>query len=120
MSQVLVIEDDSLIALDLAGILQDMGHRVLGPAGRQSQAVAMAEEGRPDLILADVRLADGGDGIAAVKQIRRSRSVPVIFITGNARQVALDLSLEPAAVIPKPFDTRQLRRAVNAALSAAA
>ena len=78
---VLVIEDEPIIALDIAGIVRDLGHTVVGIAASQAEAVAMARAKRPGLVLADIHLGEGGSGLSAVNEILKSIDVPVIFVT---------------------------------------
>ena len=80
-ADVLIIEDEAFIAMDLEGMVESLGHRVLGVARTHSEAIALAHAKRPGLILADIQLADGTSGLDAVNEILKSRQVPVIFIT---------------------------------------
>jgi len=115
--RVLVIEDDPVIALDLEGIVEGLGHVVAGLAATQREAVAMARETRPDLVLADVQLADNSSGIEAVKEILGSFSeMPVIFVTGHPEKLLTGAAPEPAFVIAKPFREEQVRSAVSQAM----
>lgn len=115
--RVLVIEDDPVIALDLEGIVEGLGHVVAGLAATQREAVAMARETRPDLMLADVQLADNSSGIEAVKEILGSFSeMPVIFVTGHPEKLLTGAAPEPAFVIAKPFREEQVRSAVSQAM----
>jgi CheY-like chemotaxis protein len=80
-SSILIIEDEPLVAMDLEAIVEHLGHRVVGLARTRGQAVALAAERRPQLIMADIRLEDGGSGIEAVNEILTTASKPVVFIT---------------------------------------
>ncbi len=79
--RVLIIEDEALIAMDLSDIVASLGHTIVGTAATAERAVAAAASHAPNLILADVQLADGSSGIAAVRDILAKVSTPVIFIT---------------------------------------
>lgn len=79
--RVLIIEDEALIAMDLSDIVASLGHTIVGTAATAESAVAAAASYSPNLILADVQLADGSSGIAAVREILAKVSTPVIFIT---------------------------------------
>ena len=79
---VLIIEDEQIVASDIARIVEEMGHRVAGLASHQVEAVALAEQLKPGLVLADIRLEGDGDGIAAAQGILESFSVPIVFVTG--------------------------------------
>jgi CheY-like chemotaxis protein len=115
--RVLVIEDDPVIALDLAGIVEGLGHAIAGMAATQKEAVVLAQETRPDLILADVQLADNSSGIEAVREILASfADMPVIFVTGHPEKLLTGAVPEPAFVIAKPFPEELVRSAVSQAM----
>src|SRR5258705_13001626 len=78
-SRVLIIEDESIIALDLENLLVELGHKVVGSAATKDEAVAKARATKPGLVLADINLGEGGSGIDAVTEILRSFDIPVIF-----------------------------------------
>ena len=104
-SSILIIEDEPIIAMDLELIVEDLGHRVVGVARAHGQAVALAAERQPELIMADIQLEDGGSGIEAVNEILAGTSKPVVFITAHpsAYLSALANRPEPAFLLPKPF-----------------
>jgi CheY-like chemotaxis protein/DNA-directed RNA polymerase specialized sigma24 family protein len=111
--KVLVIEDEPIIAMSIAHILARMGHEVCGVAHSRRQALARDQESRPTLILADVRLRDGDNGIATVREITQRRPVPVIFVTGHAYDLVAAKQLQPALVVGKPFSPQTLEAAVR-------
>jgi DNA-binding response OmpR family regulator len=114
--QVLVVEDDSLIAMLLVETLVEMGHGVCGAEATESGAVAAALRYQPDLIIVDAQLIEG-DGILAVDQILNTGFVPHLFISGNIKKV---LARRPGAVaIQKPFRDSELDQAIRRALDAA-
>jgi len=117
MANILIIEDDAIIALNNAEIVREMGHKVIGTAARQAEAVALAEKTAPDLILADIQLAEGDSGITTVQEILRGSSAPVIFVTGFPERLLTGKTLEPAFVITKPFEPDTLKTAIAHALS---
>lgn len=117
---ILIIEDEPMIALELASIVRDMGHRVCGMASRQSEAIDLAVSSRPDLILADIQLKGEDSGIVAVQEILKQSSVPIIFVTGYPERLLTGERLEPAFVIPKPFSSDMLKIAIGQALSVVA
>jgi DNA-directed RNA polymerase specialized sigma24 family protein len=80
-TDVVIIEDEPLIALDLERLVTDLGHRVVKIARTEKQAIEAVKRARPGLILADIQLADGSSGLDAVNEILREFSVPVIFVT---------------------------------------
>lgn len=103
-TDILVIEDEPIIALDLKRLVEACGHRVVGLAASEADAVRLATIKRPGLILADINLGRGGDGSTAVAQIQRAMTVPVIFVTAYPERLLTAEGLEPAFVISKPFE----------------
>ena len=95
-SDVLIIEDEPLIAMDIEDLVTSLGHRVLGIARTQREAVRMASERKPQLVLSDIQLADGSSGIDAVNDILRQFDVPVIFITAFPERLLTGERPEPA------------------------
>lgn len=116
--RVMVIEDEPLIAMGLRMVLENMGCHVSAVVDNGADAVATARDLDLDLILADVRLKGGDDGIDAVQEILRDREVPVLFVTGNAGEVARR-GLGHMAVLSKPFMPAALERTVRKILSLA-
>ena len=115
--RVMVIEDEPLIAMDLRSIVTDMGHSVSGIARTRDQAVALGRAERPDLILADIQLADNSSGIDAVGDLLAELGdVPVIFITAFPDRLLTGEKPEPAFLITKPFSVEQVRSAVSQAM----
>ncbi len=100
---VLIVEDEMVIALDLKGLVEQLGHEVVGIAATRGEAVKLAKQHSPGLILADVQLADGSSGIDAVHDILPSANVPVIFITAFPERLLTGERTEPAYLIAKPF-----------------
>lgn len=114
---VMVIEDEAIIAMDLSAIVEGMGHSVCGIARTRAEAVSMAAREQPDLILADIQLADNSSGIDAVNDIlARSGDVPVIFITAFPERLLTGERPEPAFLINKPYTEEQVRSAVSQAM----
>jgi DNA-directed RNA polymerase specialized sigma24 family protein/CheY-like chemotaxis protein len=114
---VLIIEDEQIVASDIARIVEDMGHRVAGMAAHQAQSVSLAEELKPGLVLADIRLEDDGDGIAAAQRILEAYEVPIVFVTGYPERLLTGGGLEPAFVVAKPFDSEALKVTIAHALA---
>ncbi|MCC5970588.1 MAG: response regulator [Pararhodobacter sp.] len=115
--KVMVIEDEPLIAMDIRNIVTDMGHHVTGIARTRDQAVALGRKERPDLILADIQLADNSSGIDAVNiLLKELGDVPVIFITAFPDRLLTGEKPEPAFLIAKPFTVEQVRSAVSQAM----
>ena len=114
--EVLIIEDEPVIAMDIAGIVRQAGHAVLGIATTRQEAVAMAGRHPPGLVLADIALADNSSGIKAVDDIQLQRPVPAIFITAFPERLLDDERVEPSLLISKPFSEHLLRVAIAQAL----
>lgn len=115
--KVMIIEDEAIIALDIAGIVEDAGHTVTGIARTRTEAVRLASENRPDLILADIQLADNSSGIDAVNEIlAQFDKLPTIFITAFPERLLTGKRHEPAFLIAKPFTEEQVASAVGQAM----
>jgi len=115
-TRVLIIEDEPVIALDVAESVKALGHKVTGVAARASEAINMAKATPPGLVLADIQLKDGSTGIAAVREILKSIEVPVVFVTAFPERLLTGEALEPAFVVTKPFDDTTLKVAISQAL----
>jgi CheY-like chemotaxis protein len=116
-TDVLIIEDEPIIAMDIEELVRGCGHRVIGVAASESDAVAIAERARPGLILADINLGAGGDGTSAVARIMRSHPVPVIFVTAYPERLLTGAAFEPTFVITKPFEPMMLAVATYQAVT---
>ncbi len=115
-ADVLIIEDEPIIAMDIETIVRDMGHDVTGIAVTRDEAVQMAMARRPGLVLADIQLADDSSGIDAVKDILAQFSVPVIFITAFPERLLTGERPEPTFLITKPFQRQTVKAAISQAL----
>ncbi len=115
-SDVLIIEDEPMIAMDLETIVRDAGHGVTGVAVTRDEAVVAARDHRPGLVLADIQLADDSSGIDAVKDILAEFSVPVIFITAFPERLLTGERPEPTFLITKPFQRATVKAAIAQAL----
>ena len=115
-TEVLIIEDETFIALDLEGLVEGLGHKVLGVARTHAEAVALAKAKRPGIILADIQLADGSSGLDAVNEMLRSFEVPVIFITAYPERFLTGERPEPAFLIAKPFQPATVSAVLSQAL----
>ena len=115
-ARVLIIEDEPIIAMDVETIVRDLGHEVTGVAVTRDEAVALAMEDRPGLVLADIQLADDRSGIDAVKEILAEFQVPVIFITAFPERLLTGERPEPTFLITKPFQRSTVKAAISQAL----
>jgi DNA-directed RNA polymerase specialized sigma24 family protein/CheY-like chemotaxis protein len=112
-SDVLIIEDEPLIALQIEEIVTSLGHVVVGTAATHAQAVQLFDQHRPSLVLADIQLADGSSGIDAVNEILSKFSVPVIFITAFPERLLTGERPEPTYLITKPFSDDFVRATIG-------
>ena len=115
-TDVLIIEDEPLIALDLEGVVTSIGHTVKQVARTRTEAIKAFKMHRPGLVLADIQLADGSSGLDAVNDILGEADVPVIFITAYPEQVLTGLRPEPTFLIPKPFQHETVKAVISQAL----
>lgn len=115
-TDVMIIEDEPIIAMDIEAILDSLGHRITGVARTEKEAIHLASLKRPSLILADIQLADGSSGIDAVNRILQNIDVPVIFITAFPERLLTGEKPEPAFLITKPFMPEMVKAVVSQAL----
>ncbi len=115
-ANVMIIEDESIIALHIQSIVEDLGHSVVGIARTRNEAIALAKRTTPELVLADISLADGSSGIDAVKDILAVMDVPVIFITAFPERLLTGERPEPTYLITKPFEPETVTATIGQAL----
>ncbi|WP_198369369.1 PhyR family response regulator anti-anti-sigma factor [Roseomonas rosulenta] len=118
VTDVVVIEDEPVIAMDIRRLVEACGHRVVGVAATEAAAVALSEQHHPGLIVADINLGRGGDGISAVARIARTMPVPVIFVTAYPERLLTAERPEPTFLITKPFDPMALAVTTYQAITA--
>lgn len=116
--QILIVEDEAIIALELKLILEANGFKTLKIATSGEEAIELAEEYFPDLILMDIRIKGELDGVKAALKIKQSRDIPVIFITGNTDLISEHQikQTRPVAIIGKPVAEWELLDAINSAI----
>ena len=115
--KILVVEDEMIIARDIVMQLCDLGYEPLGPADTGEQAIEMARQLRPDLVLMDVHLGSAMDGIEAAQAIRTQFDIPAVFLSafsGDANRARAQLA-KPAGYLAKPFEDYELREVIAAA-----
>ncbi|WP_442755253.1 response regulator [Methylocystis sp. JAN1] len=115
-TEVLIIEDEALIAQDIEFIARDLGHHVIGIARTHKEAVELAKTRRPGLILADIQLADGSSGLNAVNELLQTFDCPVIFITAFPERLLTGERPEPAFLISKPYKVDTVKATISQAL----
>ena len=111
----MVVEDDALIALDIVCLLEEMGHEVVAEAAEAGHALALAQQGQPDLALVDIRLAQGADGGTLARKLYDGLGVRSLFVSGSItdefRQAVA--SINPVGFIGKPLTRRALGEALR-------
>lgn len=119
MARVLVVEDESLVALDIIQQLESDGYQVVGHAISGEEAISKAaEEPRPDVILMDINLRGKLDGINAAEAISKTSDIPIIFLTAHADETTLQRAklTRPFGYIIKPFEPNELKINIEIAL----
>jgi CheY-like chemotaxis protein len=115
-TEVLIIEDEPVIAADIEALVKELGHDVVGTAATRTQAQQVIAEQRPGLVLADIQLADGSSGLDAVDDILAFGDLPVIFITAFPERLLTGDRPEPTYLVTKPFQEASVRTAISQAL----
>jgi DNA-directed RNA polymerase specialized sigma24 family protein len=115
-TNILIIEDEALIAMDLQSLVENLGHEVKGIARTRAEAIALAKNKDLGLILADIQLADGSSGLDAVNDLLNTFEVPVIFITAYPERFLTGTRPEPAFLITKPYQPAMVSAVISQAL----
>lgn len=115
-TEIMIIEDEPLIAMDIEAMVEDLGHSVSGIARTHSEAVELFNRSSPKMVLADIQLADGSSGIDAVNDILKTADIPVIFITAFPEKLLTGERPEPAFLVTKPFDPQMVKALISQAL----
>lgn len=121
-SKIMIVEDEGLVGLELSHSLQKMGYEVMPVAPCGDTAIEMVHSDQPDLILMDIRLEHGPDGIETAKKIRDDFHIPVIYLTAHSDEATIlrAKSSEAFGYLIKPFEERALRAEIEMALTKAA
>lgn len=116
--RILIVEDESIVALDIVNSLESLGYVVAGQTDRGETAIQMAEEIRPDLVLMDVRLKGQMNGIQAAEQIYARFDIPIVFLSAHSDTLTLQSAMLSQAYgfIGKPFEYRELKSTIAMAL----
>jgi DNA-directed RNA polymerase specialized sigma24 family protein len=115
-AKVMIIEDEPLIALDIEGLVSELGHDVVGIATTRKEATELAGNTKPGIVLADIQLADGSSGIDAVNDILKTLDIPVVFITAYPERLLTGERAEPTFLITKPFKPEMVKAVISQAL----
>ena len=118
MKKILVVEDESIVALEIQNRLEDLGYTVIDIVDTGEQAIKKAAETKPDLILMDIYLKGNMDGIKAAQYIQQNQHIPIIYLTAYADNETLKRAriTTPYAYIVKPFEERELQSNIEIAL----
>jgi len=115
-TEIMIIEDEPLIAMDIEQLVESLGHKVVSVARTHKEAVHLFGQTSPRMILADIQLADGSSGIDAVNDILNTHSVPVIFITAFPERLLTGERPEPTFLVTKPFNPDMVKALISQAL----
>ncbi|MGD8660930.1 MAG: response regulator, partial [Desulfobacterales bacterium] len=117
-ANILVVEDESIIAIDIRNRVLNLGYGVSGAAATGEDAIAIAEETLPDLVLMDIKLRGEMDGVEAASRIRLDLDIPVVYLTAYANASTLERAkfTEPFGYLVKPFEDTELQAALEIAL----
>ncbi len=117
-ARILIVEDESIVQLDLQRRLQRMGHNVVGMVSKGEEAIAKAVELKPDLVIMDVRLDGSMDGIEAARRIRGEQGTPVVYVTAYAA-VFEDAAQQDVfgPCVSKPFRKTELETVITRILA---
>ncbi len=116
--RVLIAEDETLVAMGLAAMLERLGHEVVGKARNGDETIRLADETNPDLIITDIKMP-GMDGLTAVNAILTERQIPVVVLTAysDAELIQQADEIGVAAYLTKPVNEAALKPAITLAVS---
>ncbi|HET8865563.1 MAG TPA: response regulator [Gracilimonas sp.] len=115
VKKILVVEDDMIISLVVENMIKKLGHDLVGKAASGNEAIELAMEHKPDIILMDIRLKGDMDGIEAVTEIKKHIETSVIYLTGNSDKANYDRAKDSGCIdlISKPFTIGELTRSLD-------
>jgi PAS domain S-box-containing protein len=117
-ARILIVEDEAIIAMGIARQLKHMGYDVVGVAGSGEEGLRLALARTPDLVLMDIQLGHGIDGVQAADAIRRAAGLPVVYLTAHSDPATLQRAklAEPFGYVLKPYEERDLQTAIEIGL----
>jgi CheY-like chemotaxis protein len=120
-ARILIIEDEQIVVEDLKRKLTRMGHQVIGTAAAGDEAVRLAADLQPEVVLTDIRLPGSMDGCEAARLIQEMMSIPIIYLTAYTEVFLIDPKKmqPPGLCVSKPFSFDQLKTTLDVALSVA-
>lgn len=118
-SQILVVEDEGIVAAAIKNELENFGYAVSGVASSAREGIDKAVQGKPDLVLMDIHLKDGSDGIEAARQIYDRCRIPIVYLSAfaDAETLARARETEPFGYLLKPYEERELQTTIEMALA---
>lgn len=120
-TRIIIADDESIIRMDLREMLTSLGYEVVGEAGDGQEAIRLAQEVKPDLVLMDIKMPPGLDGVSAARQLNENQLAPVLFLTAYSERELVDEATMAGAVgyLVKPFRESELRPAIEVAIARA-
>ncbi len=114
IKNVLIVEDESIVALEIASYITELGYKVLGSVTSAKKALQLLDDINVDLILMDVYLKEEMDGISCVIEIKKQKDIPVIYISAFSDDETLSRAIDtdPSAYLIKPFNRKELKAAM--------
>ncbi len=108
--KILVVDDETIVALDIKNTLEKYGYKVVGIAANSKEALQLVKSSKPNLILMDIMIKGSKDGIETAQEINNFADIPIIFLTAYSDDSTLDRAklVEPYGYLIKPFDNREL------------
>lgn len=116
--RILVVEDEHIVAMGVKRMIKNMGYTLVGVASSGEDAINKAENTFPDLVLMDIMLKGGMDGIEAAKEIKVRFNIPVVYLTAcsDSKIVERAWKTGPSGYVVKPFDEKDLQKSIDVAL----
>jgi len=117
--KLLIVEDEMLLAADLAMHLRELGYEVVDMFGSAKEALVYLASNAVDMLLVDIRLEGDMDGVQMVRRLQETKQIPVIYLTSNTDDLTFDRAKEtsPHAFLSKPFNKVELQRAIELAVT---
>lgn len=117
--RILIVEDESILALDIEDSLLLMGYEVVGTASDAEEVLVLVKRSLPDLVLMDIRIQGSMDGIEVANCLWETYQLPIIFLTASTDETTMErIQMTPASgYVVKPFKIQALREAIEAALA---
>jgi CheY-like chemotaxis protein len=119
-ARILIVEDESITALDVARQLRRLGYQVVALASNGPQAIRHAHALRPDVVLMDIRLQGAMDGIEAARRIQAAAPIPIIYMSAHAdaaTMARIQATAPAAGVVPKPIHLPTLHTTLQRVLA---